>query len=220
MAYQAIDEAARPPKNSFFFHKETALRIGSDLTQAAQDGMARGDPVLMEQFFRRVLDQLQRDNDSLAQLRRQAASFIPRAGVPVFERLLMSTPDLRAGVIGLHPLRPIPLHDHPGVWSAQRVLSGRLRVRRYDRREKPSSSASLALLERLEDRELAPGGATMVAPSEGNIHGLTALGRPAVILSVRTRSVGAKPGSWFLPVDPLRDSLPTLLCNRLSRPTV
>ena len=219
MDREMLNGTAQYGKSSVIFHQDTVLRIGADLVRAAQSAMAFGDLRLMRQFFGNLLERILQDGEALQPVRRQASLFAPCPGEPVFERMVMSTPDLRASIIGLHPLRPIPLHDHPGLWSAQRVLQGRVRVRLYDLSERQPSSPSLAVLERLEDRELTPGEDSMVAPAGGNIHGLSSLaGRPAVMLSVRTRPVNPEPDSWYFPVDALRDSLPILLCNRINTP--
>ncbi len=220
MSLQAIEDGPGSPESGGFFHRKTALRIGVDLARLARDGLARGDAAQMEALFLEVSELLQRDGASVLEaILRDAAVFVPRPGAPVFERLLMSTPDLRAGIIAVHPLRPIPLHDHPGLWSAQRVIRGRFRVRRYDFGRQQASSPSLAWLERLDDRTLQTREMTLVTPSKGNIHGFAAVGRTAVMLSLRARPDTDAPGSWFLPVDPMYDAAPTLLCNRVRRPT-
>jgi hypothetical protein len=215
---QPIDNPDRAMKSSAFFHQDTAQRIGMDLTETTDTAMARGDFPLMELFFNRAMDRILQDGEVVKPACREAAAFVPGSGAPVFRKLVLRTPDLQAYVIGLHPLRPIPLHDHPGLWSAQRVVRGCIKLRVYDPGERQEGASSLASLQRLEDREMVPGDLTMVTPAKGNIHGFAALRSSSVMLSVRIRSTAGRSGSLFMPLDPLHDSLPTLLCNRVSRP--
>ncbi len=210
-------DTTMPPANSSFFYWETTERIGQYLAEVAQKGVVGTDVAQVLLIFTLLLDRFGQDT-TLESLRRRAESFIPEPGIPVFSDQLLTTPYLRVSVIGLHPLRPIPLHDHPDQWSAQWVLKGRLRVRRFDIHDKQLSTDSLAMLTLLDANELGPGDNSMITPSSGNIHGLTAIGRSVVVLSVQTRPQIDRPQCWFIPVNPLQDPVPEMLCNRITKP--
>ncbi len=203
-------------KSGFCFERETEERIGLDLVELAQEGMAGSDVSQMSAFFTLLLRQLEGDA-ALAYLCAQAIEFVPEPGRPVFSRPLLSTPDIRVSIIGLHPLRPVPMHDHPGQWGLQQVITGRMRVRRFDCLGEQSSNETLAILSLLDDSELGPGDSSMVTPARANIHELAAQGIAVVLMSIQTQPRVVRPQSWFIPENSMLDSPGGLFCNRIRK---
>jgi len=146
-----------------------------------------------------------------ARILASAASFLPGPGAPAFSMPLAVTPSHRLSLLGIHPTKPIPLHDHPEAWSAQMVVSGRTSIHHCNCLE----NSTLPLLESVSVREFGPHGISSTTPAARNIHTLAANTANAVLLSIQTPPSDTVPRSWFFPLEPSHRPRPLLRCRRI-----
>lgn len=146
-----------------------------------------------------------------------ALRFTPEQGKPVFQQQVIETPDWVVSLMGINRLMPIPLHDHPDIYSAQLVLHGKLRVRHFNAAVTQPDNPSTAYLTPTADRVFRRGEISSVTPGERNIHELAATSMNAVFLSIQSQASGERRQSWYFPVDPLHQKGPEWLCYRLAK---
>ena len=114
---------------------------------------------------------------------------------------LLDMPTLRAGVLTLFRFGPVPLHDHPGAYGMQRVLSGRVRVGCYEQGVVSEESERLVWLARTAAHELSAGESSCYFPERGNLHELVSLSSRSVLLTMTIRPCREQERSWYFPVN-------------------
>jgi len=184
-----------------------------DLPVAAD---ADQDSSALRDWFGELLDHY-RGNAAFAQALVSYRGFAPRPANPVFTTPLAATDTCRLSLLAIHPAKPIPLHDHPGAWAAQMLLSGTLLVRHCDLEPQTTGNPALRYLRAISERELGPGGISSITPEARNIHSLAAAGDNAVLLSIQFTPNGKRVQSWFFPLEPPRPGQPLLLCHRVQK---
>ena len=142
-----------------------------------------------------------------------ATSFVPEPGRPVFSAVLAATPFHRLSLMGIHPAKPVPLHDHPCSWSAQMVVSGRATIHHCDCLE----DSTLPLLESVSLRKFDVHGISSVTHAARNIHALGADSGNVLLLSIQTPPCDTAQQSWFFPLEPLLGQGPLLRCHRVRK---
>ena len=78
---------------------------------------------------------------------------------------LLETSKVRIGLLSLYRFTRIPLHDHPGTFGAQRVLSGRIHLRQYHLA--PGSDSDERMVNLIKDTDQVLGMAESAIPSWG-----------------------------------------------------
>jgi len=114
--------------------------------------------------------------------------------------LLHQDEALRAGVIAVSPYRPVPAHDHPGASGILLMLEGHLIEHRYQLDTVDESVSGKVTLIAGETRYLDAGHYSIYLPDWNNVHSLSAMGRPAIALSIQLNPMQDSKRSWFLPV--------------------
>ncbi len=146
-----------------------------------------------------------------------ALRFTPERGKPVFQQQVIETADWTVSLLGINRLMPIPLHDHPDVYSAQLILHGKLRIRHFDPAVVQPKKPSTAYLTPTADRIFRRGEISSVTPGERNIHELAATSMNAVFLSIQSQACNERRQSWYFPVDPLHQQGSEWLCYRVAK---
>jgi len=114
---------------------------------------------------------------------------------------LLETQRLRLGLLTLFRFSRVPIHDHPGAYGAQIVLSGRARVQQYERLADQGPRSRLARLERRADRLLGAGQGAAYTPYRLNIHEFQASTPRCVLLNLMVRPPNPKRRTWYFAVD-------------------
>jgi hypothetical protein len=146
-----------------------------------------------------------------------ARAFIPAPGMPAFNATLAQSPSYQLSLLGIHPLRPIPLHDHPGVTGVHRVLAGRLRIRHFELDEGPAPEGNLVRLEHSAGGEYGSGDFDGLSPHSGNIHNLKATRSGAVLLSLQLPPCRVEEQHWYFPLEILAEQQPSMICTRVKK---
>ena len=149
-----------------------------------------------------------------------ARRFTPEPGKPFFRAPLAATTSDRLSLVGIHPTKPIPLHDHPNGWSAQMILAGQARIRQFDIDPGQADDSSQLYLRAVSFGDFGIGEISTVTPGARNIHSLAAKTTNLIMLSVDHLPSGASAPSWYFPVVPLNWKNPLLLCHRVNQETV
>ena len=211
-----------PGEFSFFSGLVEKSVLDSLFRDLPDDADAAQDSPTLHNWFSELLRRCLK-SEEFDQALSAARSFVPKPGNPVFSTPLDATGSHRLSLLGIHPLKPIPLHDHPNVWGAQMILSGCALVRQYDTGPEASGSSTLTYLQAASAREFGVDGISTVTPGARNIHDLAATTDNAVLLSIQHPSCSAAGNgavqSWFFPVNPLRRDEPLLLCHRVKKKT-
>jgi hypothetical protein len=211
---------SRPSLGEFSFFSELVEKsvLDSLFRDLPGDADAARDSPALRNWFSELLRRC-RKSEEFDQAVAAARSFVPKPGNPVFSTPLDATESHRLSLLGIHPLKPIPLHDHPNVWGAQMILSGRALVRQYDTGPEASGSSTLTYLQAASEREFGVDDISTVTPDARNIHGLEATKGNTVLLSIQQPPCDRAGQSWFFPVDPLCRDEPLLLCHRVKNKT-
>lgn len=112
--------------------------------------------------------------------------------------LLHQDEDVRCGVIAVNPYRPVPIHDHACSAGILLVLEGHLVERCFQLDTSCEPETGLVRLIPGETRNLDAGQWGVHLPDWNNLHSLTALGGPAMALSIQFNPASEKARSWFL----------------------
>jgi len=112
--------------------------------------------------------------------------------------LLHQDEDVRCGVISVSPYRPVPVHDHACSAGILLVLEGHMVERCFQLDTSSEPETGLVRLVPGETRNLDAGQWGVHLPDWNNLHSLSALGRPAMALSVQFNPSSEKARSWFL----------------------
>jgi hypothetical protein len=129
-----------------------------------------------------------------------AARFAPRERRPWGWHPLIDTPFLRVDLISLHRFFSIPLHDHPNAWGAQRIVSGKVRIRQYQFAPDADQRHTLVSLGQVADRVLVKGENATFTPSFGNLHELESISPRCVVLSMMVNPYRPQDGSLYYQV--------------------
>lgn len=143
----------------------------------------------------------------------------PSAVEPWIWHPLFETEAIRVGLLVVYRFGRIPLHDHPGAFGAQLVLSGRLRIKQFEQQASSGSSGGLKVLELSIDRELWEGETASYKPDAGNIHELEATQPSAVLFTATTPPYCDKERAWYYPVPLCPQERSRFLVNRVTRRT-
>ena len=110
---------------------------------------------------------------------------------------------LRVGLLIVMPGAPIPLHDHPGSTGLLQVLEGRVIIRQYTLRDLANSRGEpeLVVLNVEGRRKYATNDYLIFGPEQGNIHAVSAVDGPCVLLDVLFHPYRDEERSWFMPLD-------------------
>lgn len=151
----------------------------------------------------RLLDRLREllaQRQAFSQALATASTCAPCQAHPWRYQTMVDSPRLRAGLLTLFRFAPIPLHDHPGACGAQRVLSGRVQIERYDHSAGAGQSPQVVWLERTAEEDLTSGGSACFHRGSGNLHRLESLTARSVLLSVMIRPHQDGERAWYFPV--------------------
>ena len=147
---------------------------------------------------------------------KEAFRFVPGENWQWGWHSLIDTPLLRLGLISLHGVFSIPLHDHPKAHGVLTVLSGQVRIRQYQFAPNTDLGNNLVSLEQVSDRVLAKGKSSAFTPSIRNLHELGSLSSRSVLLSMMVNPYKPYERSWYYQV-PFTQSGNTGLYNRIRR---
>jgi hypothetical protein len=146
---------------------------------------------------------------------RQARSFVPAAGTPMFSLPLGGSRRARLTLVGISRLSRVPLHDHPRTYGVLRLISGQVRIRSCRPLTESDPRSGVVRLA-CKDETLARSGSTLTFdPWRNNIHSLESLTLNGVGLSLHLICGADRRRSWFFPVDGLNVAGPELICNRI-----
>jgi len=112
--------------------------------------------------------------------------------------LLHQDEDVRCGVIAVNPYRPVPVHDHACSGGILLVLDGHLVERCFQLDVSSEPETGLVKLIPGETRFLDAGQWGVHLPDWNNLHSLSAIGRPAIALSIQLSPATEKARNWFL----------------------
>jgi hypothetical protein len=180
------------------------------------DDATTQDSVALRKWFSQ-LEAMCRKSSGFDDAVAAALRFTPERGNPVFQQQVIETPDWKVNLMGISRLMPIPLHDHPDIYSAQLILHGKLRIRHFDPAARQSDSPSTAFLTPTADRIFRCGEISSVTPGDRNIHELEATSMNAVFLSIQSQASNERRQSWYFPVDPLHQKGAERLCYRVTK---
>lgn len=105
--------------------------------------------------------------------------------------------DCKAGLLTIHPYRPLPPHDHPDTSGLLVVLDGHIIEHSYCMGTDPEPGGTLELIHE-QTNYLSPGQFTVFGARENRIHSLSTAGRPAQALSVQYHPDGETRHNWYL----------------------
>lgn len=107
---------------------------------------------------------------------------------PVTYMHICETDHFSMGVFLLKSGTSIPLHDHPGMYGVLKVLYGKVRIRCFDRLQRPSYGAhtdSLRLSVLRSTGEYTPESAPCVlSPDQDNLHQIDAVDGPTAFMDI------------------------------------
>ncbi len=109
--------------------------------------------------------------------------------------------EIRAGVVGINPYRPIPIHDHPGASGILLVLEGHIIERSYQIDSTQEKATGLVELIPGQKRYLDAGQWSVFMPDWNNLHSLSAMSRPAMAFSIQFHPYDERVRNWFLMTD-------------------
>lgn len=121
--------------------------------------------------------------------------------------LIHQDEDVRCGVISVNPYRPVPVHDHTCSSGILLVLEGQLVERCFQLDVTSEPETGLVKLIPGETRYLDAGQWGVHLPDWNNLHSLSAIGRPAMALSIQFNPVSEKARNWFLTTGDETDGL-------------
>jgi hypothetical protein len=131
-----------------------------------------------------------------------AGSFIPSATRPVYSSQFQTSKNETLSLLGIHPESRIPVHDHPDMLGLLYVIKGRIHVPGYDINGGHEGSAFVELTRR-SGEVLQSGDAVLTLPHTGNLHGLQAVEKNAVCLTLHLHlRQDRQPRSWYFPLVP------------------
>lgn len=193
----------------------TCTAISGAVSEERDDGAPRDSEIAM--LFRE-LEQALTGRQEFQHAVLAASVCLPQEGRPWHYLPLIEMPVLRAGIVTLFRFAPIPLHDHPGAYGVQRVLSGRVRFGCYEHAPAAMENERVVSVGRAAKHELCAGGSSCYYPDRGNLHELLSLSARSVLLSMTIRPCREQDRSWYFPVNGFLPAEHGLF-NRLKKPT-
>ncbi len=122
-----------------------------------------------------------------ALLRAVDAAALPEVAAPPQgwrAEALIARPEVNLSVFALRAGQAIPLHDHPGLHGALRVLRGRIRLETWDwdpPRQAPPAPGEAAVARASGVHALGPGDEALTLPARGALHRIEALEDAALL---------------------------------------
>ena len=119
---------------------------------------------------------------------------------------LNTTKLLQIGLLTLYHDTRVPLHDHPGAYGVQYVISGKVHIQQYQHASDIDTKQSITALEKVADNSLIKDEVSIFQPLVGNIHQLKSISKRSVLLSVVLHPNKAQERFWYFPIDGLPNS--------------
>ena len=113
---------------------------------------------------------------------------------------LYNTSLLQVGLITLYRFIPIPLHDHPGAYGAQRVISGKVHIRQFHKPSDSEQKQSIVSLKTMTSHNLNKDESTTFQPDTANLHEMKSLSRHSILLSMMIHPCQPRERSWYFPM--------------------
>ncbi len=113
---------------------------------------------------------------------------------------LHTTNLLQIGLLTLYQDTSVPLHDHPGAYGIQYVISGKVHIQQYQHASDIEVKQSIAALEKVADNRLIKDEVSIFQPLAGNIHCLKSISKRSVLLSMVIHPYGSRERSWYFPI--------------------
>ena len=118
------------------------------------------------------------------------------------------------GLLTIYKSVKMPLHDHPGAFGVQYVISGEMRIQKYQYRNEMLEKKSIVALEKVADLQLSQGEFSSYQPVQENIHQLESLTERTILLSITVHPYKPRERSWYFPMNSPKE-LRENLFNRL-----
>ena len=129
---------------------------------------------------------------------------------------LIATGFLKIGLLTLYHDNHMPLHDHPGAYGSQYVLSGRVQLRQYQHISDMQTEQSIARLDKVTEAILVEDNVSVFEPYAGNIHQLNSISQRSVLLSMMIHPYKYQQRSWYFPMNDLIGTQ-EILFNRVTK---
>jgi hypothetical protein len=114
---------------------------------------------------------------------------------------LADTSLLQVGITSFYQSKPVNLHDHPGSYGAQRVISGNVEIQQYQFTSESSKKQSIISLEKKTKYNLHKNECAVFQPFIGNLHEVKSITKQSVVLTMRINSNTPHEKSWYFPMD-------------------
>ena len=124
----------------------------------------------------------------------------PSESQPWISYDILSTPVMWAGLTTFYGFNPITLHDHPGSYGVQRIVSGKARIKLYQHTSDSDPQQSLVSLEKVVDREFVKDESAYFTRFSCNLHELVSLTPRCILLSIMVHPYKPHDRSWYFPV--------------------
>ena len=125
---------------------------------------------------------------------------LPREHQPWRWYYLINTPLLQVGLITIYRFIPIPIHDHPGAYGVQRIISGKAHIRQYQHVSGIDPEQAIVSLKKVSDCKFAKDESATFTPLSGNLHKLESLTPRCILLSIMVHPYKPHDRSWYFPV--------------------
>ncbi|MCU7835783.1 MAG: hypothetical protein KZQ83_11110 [gamma proteobacterium symbiont of Taylorina sp.] len=127
---------------------------------------------------------------------------------------LSNTLFFQVGLITLYHFMPIPLHDHPGAYGAQQVVSGKVHIRQYHPVSRIELKQSIVSLKTVAEHHLNKDECAVFQPLHRNLHDISSFSQYAILLSMMIHPYKPEERSWYFPME-LPENTQGKLYNRL-----
>ena len=114
---------------------------------------------------------------------------------------IISTPELRIGLLEIHKNKSIPIHDHPGACGTLIVLKGNLEVSIYQSNSnQQTGETGFAVLSKQHRQIVKEKESAIITETEGNIHSLASMTDTCIVLDILLRPYDERLRTWYMPV--------------------
>lgn len=113
---------------------------------------------------------------------------------------LITTNLLQIGLLTLYQDTSVPLHDHPGAYGIQYVISGKVHIQQYQHTSDTELKQSILALEKVAENSLIKDEVSIFQPLAGNIHCLKSISKRSVLLSIVIHPYSSRDRSWYFPI--------------------
>jgi len=110
---------------------------------------------------------------------------------------------LQIGLLTLFQDTSVPLHDHPGAYGIQYVISGKVHIKQYQYASDIEVKQSITALEKVAQNSLIKDEVSIFQPRIGNIHCLKSISKRSILLSVVLHPFSSQERSWYFPISAL-----------------